>query len=120
MSNEIKFRAWDGVKFIYRGLHDRNWYTEDKGGKLVKPTHPSDKNMFIMQFAGLKDKNGIDIYNGDILKIKGFNVSWTTTVRFENGGFCIDVEEQDYNVTLIGFLDDEAIVTVIGNIHEIK
>ena len=75
-------------------------------------------NLELMQFTGLKDKNGIDIYEGDILKIKGYKESWKTKVIFENGGFCIDVKEQDYNITLIGFLDDESTYEIIGNIHE--
>lgn len=67
----------------------------------------------VAQFTGFYDKNDVEIYDKDQLKIKGFKETWKTKVRFENGGFCIDVEEQDYNVTLIGFLDEEAIIEVI-------
>ena len=67
----------------------------------------------VAQFTGVYDKNDVEIYDKDQLKIKGFKETWKTKVRFENGGFCIDVEEQDYNVTLIGFLDDEAIIEII-------
>lgn len=70
------------------------------------------------QFTGLTDNYGVDIYENDKLQIKGYQETWETKVFFNNGGFCIDVEEQPYNVTLLGFLDDEAIVKVIGNIHE--
>ena len=31
---KIKFKAWNGKQMIYRGLHDRNWYSEDLGGKV--------------------------------------------------------------------------------------
>ena len=62
MNREIKFRVWknntmlqvgDGVlKEIY---FDENNWNEDKDGVL-------------MQYIGLKDKNGKEIYEGDIIK----------------------------------------------------
>ena len=62
MNREIKFRVWknntmlqvgDGVlKEIY---FDENNWNEDKDGVL-------------MQYIGLKDKNGKEIYEGDILQ----------------------------------------------------
>jgi len=131
-NREIKFRAWDlqENKFfepIYQAyigkLEDLSisFSGEFMMRTFEKPAiHESVfRNRFILnQYTGLKDKNGIEIYEGDILKIKGFNTTWKTKVVFENGGFCIDVEEQEYNRTLIGYLDDEAIIEVIGNIYE--
>jgi YopX protein. len=68
----IKFRAWDGERMIYRGLHDRNWYSEDAGGKLVQVVHPDDKRLLsIMEFSGKSDINGISIYEGDIITYDG-------------------------------------------------
>jgi uncharacterized phage protein (TIGR01671 family) len=65
---EIKFRAWDGSHMIYRGLYDRNWYTDEKGGKAVRSIHPRDINdLKVMEYTGLKDVNGKEIYEGDIL-----------------------------------------------------
>ena len=74
---EIKFRLWDNnrLKMYYnRVSHD----TERCNGVL-------------MQFTGLQDKHGVDIYEGDILSYRAFNgTEWTDqeiAVYFDSGAF---------------------------------
>jgi uncharacterized phage protein (TIGR01671 family) len=134
MSREIKFRAWNEeqkqmalVSSLHSSMNIHVSYKkgEEKkgyffGGNWVGADWNKD-NSILMQFTGLKDKNGIDIYEGDKIKCTdAHGETWITTIRFSEGAFLVDCENLDYNITAIGFLDEETEIEVIGNIHENK
>lgn len=68
MSREIKFRAWDGERL--RSVNTIGW-TNGEVDWLDTPKYhgPIDEDIKLMQYTGIKDKCGVEIYEGDILKI---------------------------------------------------
>jgi len=72
---EIKFRAWDRLegKMVYDYKvkirnDDRNVYPDISLNALIEMM--SYHGDILMQYTGLKDKNGVEIYEGDIIKIQ--------------------------------------------------
>ena len=81
---EIKFRAWVNEKLEY----DIIWpYIED----VQLQEFFNDERFKLMQYTGLKDKQGKEIYEGDIVELqeKHWSLSWgpVEVVSFENGCF---------------------------------
>ncbi len=118
---ELKFRAWNGEKMLNRELTDRNWYTHDN--KCVCGARPKDKTeLSIMQFTGLTDKNGVEIYEGDILKTPSKEMEWYE-VKFEDAKYCLYHKYGRWgDLSRLFELDgvNGFTIEVIGNIHHNK
>ena len=80
-------------------------YSFDENNILYK------KDLKIMQYTGLKDKNNKEIYEGDIL-FESFGERYYKVV-FENGSFRAEIEE--YSLDL---MDVAHCCEIIGNIYE--
>jgi len=67
MKHEIKFRAWNGEEMVSPDYIDRDGYAHWRENSVPTST---DK---VMQYTGLKDKKGTEIYEGDILHFPVYN-----------------------------------------------
>ena len=81
MSGEIKFRAWDGET---KTMH--YWSLNDLlcrfGNKDYSDDNTASPFFEWMQYTGLKDKNGKEIYEGDILD---FENGYKQDIWFNDG-----------------------------------
>lgn len=123
MNRKIKFRAWDNEnkymitskQGIFTALRNSmNITVQDNGyynnGDLLKP---NKEKYTLMQYTGLKDKNGVEIYEGDKVKAKFYGKEVVGEIGFNSGCYLLWNSCVSDNQLFI-FTDIE----VIGNIYE--
>ena len=117
MQRTIKFRAWDKT---LNKIH--SWSTIENHFTFEELL---DDNFFeAMQYTGLKDKNDIEIYEGDIILVNVFMSKHVTgLVAFDRGSFCVtgNFEGWGYDCNTTNFWEMSTNgneYKVIGNIYE--
>lgn len=112
MSREIKFRAWDTIEsegFKRPIMYDWDYL------KTWEAKSWFQKGVYLMQFTGLLDKNGKEIYEGDILENKKSSKG-NFFVKFNVGGYDA-VYKGNFTLCLHPVLHEYEGAEIIGNIY---
>lgn len=121
MNREIKYRVWDK---LLRDMHyidlcdladgDDYWYDgETSVWEVMNDSTSEQRRYVIQQYTGLKDKNGKEVYEGDIFHLGDPNITYAV-VYFDTAFR----GKQKVSSSYVGLEEWKDCIEVIGNIYE--
>ena len=120
---EIKFRAWlkeerkmVNVETLFIGIN-RLCFGNSKTEDLF---FRDFEEVELMQYTGLKDKSGKEIYEGDIVWVKPGGVStwYKTVVEFKEGAFIASLIDGEDYIYIFNRGFDSNDFEILGNVYE--
>ena len=117
---EIKFRAWDKARKRWTNYsiaddlprfydkHTGCWKTDREGERFI-----------LCQYTGLKNFNGKEIYEGDIVRAVGFS-NWIGVAKYsdKNQAFVFECTDKNYRGNIVFMSQFDQGFKILGNIYE--
>lgn len=112
------FRVWDKTYGYY--VMKETSFAIDTNGDLIDLTHgstfePAEKSLIIERFTGFTDKNGKDIYEGDLITHSHSHLKHSVTFSKKLGVIYAQYSEDERAQKMLCVLND---LEVVGTVHD--